>query len=45
VTFALHEVQVGSFSEDLRLQDSFIVMENAYLTGKTRAFYTLSSIE
>ena len=35
------EVQAGSSSEDIRLQDSFTVTENAYLAGKTRAFYAL----
>ncbi len=38
------EIQVGSSSEDIRLQDSFIVTENAYLAGKTRAFYALGDI-
>lgn len=39
------EVQIGSSSEDIRLQDSFAVTENAYLTGKTRAFYALGEIK
>ena len=38
------EIQVGSSSEDIRLQDSFTVTENAYLAGKTRAFYALGNI-
>ena len=39
------EVQVGSSSEDIRLKDSFHVTENAWLAGKTRAFYTLGKIK
>ncbi|MBO5570289.1 MAG: glycoside hydrolase family 3 C-terminal domain-containing protein [Clostridia bacterium] len=39
------EVQLGSSSEDIRLKDSFIVTENAYLAGKTRAFYALGEIK
>lgn len=39
------EVQAGSSSEDIRLKDSFIVTENAYLAGKTRAFYALGEIK
>ncbi len=38
------EVQAGSSSEDIRLRDSFTVTENAYLAGKTRAFYALGEI-
>ena len=38
------EVQIGSSSEDIRLKDSFTVTENAYLSGKTRAFYALGII-
>ena len=39
------EVQLGSSSEDIRLRDSFTVTENAWLEGKTRAFYALGQIE
>ena len=39
------EVQVGSSSEDIRLRDSFRVTEDAWLAGKTRAFYALGEIE
>ena len=39
------EVQIGSSSEDIRLKDSFHVTENAWLAGKTRAFYTLGKIK
>ena len=39
------QVQIGSSSEDIRLQDSFTVTENAYLAGKTRVFYALGEIE
>ena len=39
------EVQAGSSSEDIRLQDSFAVTENGYLAGKTRAFYALGEIK
>ena len=38
------EVQVGSSSEDIRLKDSFHVTEDAWLAGKTRAFYALGEI-
>ncbi len=39
------EVQVGSSSEDIRLRDSFRVTENAWLAGRTRAFYALGEIK
>ena len=39
------EVQVGSSSEDIRLQDSFTVTEDAWLVGRTRAFYALGTVE
>jgi len=39
------EVQFGSSSEDIRLTDSFRVTENAWLAGRTRAFYALSEIK
>lgn len=39
------QVQIGSSSEDIRLQDSFTVTENAYLAGKTRVFYALGEIK
>ena len=39
------EVQLGSSSEDIRLQDSFTVTESGYLAGKTRAFYALGEIK
>ena len=39
------EVQIGSSSEDIRLKDSFRVTENAWLAGKTRAFYALGKIK
>ena len=39
------EVQLGSSSEDIRLQDFFAVTENAYLAGRTRAFYALGEIK
>lgn len=35
------EVQLGSSSEDIRLTDSFRATENAWLAGRTRAFYAL----
>ena len=38
------EVQVGSSSEDIRLRDSFRVTEDAWLAGRTRAFYALGEI-
>ena len=38
------EVQIGSSSEDIRLKDSFRVTENAWLAGRTRAFYALGEI-
>ena len=38
------EIQIGSSSEDIRLRDSFRVTENAWLAGKTRAFYALGEI-
>ena len=38
------EVQIGSSSEDIRLKDSFRVTENAWLAGRTRAFYALGDI-
>ena len=38
------EVQIGSSSEDIRLRDSFRVTENAWLAGRTRAFYALGDI-
>jgi beta-glucosidase len=38
------EVQIGSSSEDIRLKDSFRVTENAWLAGRTRAFYALGRI-
>ena len=39
------EVQIGSSSEDIRLKDSFRVTENAWLAGRTRAFYALGEIK
>ena len=39
------EVQIGSSSEDIRLKDSFNVTENAWLAGRTRAFYALGEIK
>lgn len=33
------EVQVGSSSEDIRLNDSFKITENAWIEGRNRAFY------
>ena len=39
------EVQIGSSSEDTRLKDSFCVTENAWLAGRTRAFYALGEIK
>ena len=39
------EVQIGSSSEDIHLRDSFRVTENAWLAGKTRAFYALGEIK
>lgn len=39
------EVQLGSSSEDIRLTDSFRVTENAWLAGRTRAFYALGEIK
>ena len=39
------EVQVGSSSEDIRLQDSFTVTEDGWLAGRTRAFYALGTVE
>jgi beta-phosphoglucomutase len=39
------KAQVVSSSEDIRLQDSFIVTENGFLKGKTRAFCALSEIK
>ena len=38
------EIQVGSSSEDIRLRDSFRVAEDAWLAGRTRAFYALGEI-
>ena len=38
------EVQIGSSSEDIRLRDSFQVTGNAWLEGRTRAFYALGEI-
>ena len=38
------EVQIGSSSEDIRLKDTFAVTENAWLEGKSRAFYALGEI-
>ena len=37
------EIQIGSSSEDIRLTDSLHVTENAWLEGKTRAFYALGN--
>ena len=39
------EVQFGSSSEDIRLTASFRVTENAWLAGRTRAFYALGEIK
>ena len=39
------EVQIGASSEDIRLKDSFRVTENAWLAGRTRAFYALGEIK
>jgi beta-glucosidase len=39
------EVQIGSSSEDIRLKGSFRVTENAWLAGRTRAFYALGEIK
>ena len=39
------EVQIGSSSEDICLKDSFRVTENAWLAGRTRAFYALGEIQ
>ena len=39
------ELQLGASSEDIRLKDSYTVTENAWLAGKTRAFYALGSVE
>jgi len=39
------EVQLGSSCEDIRLKDSFTVTEDAWLAGKTRAFYALGEIK
>lgn len=33
------EVQVGSSSEDIRLTDTFVIKENAWIEGRKRAFY------
>ena len=38
------EIQIGASSKDIRLKESVTVTENAYLAGKTRAFYTLGEI-
>ena len=38
------EVQIGSSSEDIRLKDSLYVTENAWLAGRTRAFYAFGEI-
>ena len=39
------QVQIGSSSEDIRLTDTFTVTENAWLEGKTRAFYALGTVD
>ena len=33
------EVQVGSSSEDIRLEDEFTITENAWIEGRNRGFY------
>ena len=38
------EVQIGSSSYDIRLKDTFTVTENAWVAGRTRAFYALGEI-
>ena len=38
------EVQIGSSSEDIRLKDSFMVTENAWIEGKNRRFYAKAEI-
>lgn len=32
-------IQVGSSSEDIRLKDSFHIMDNRIIEGRSRAFY------
>lgn len=39
------EVQVGSSSADIRLKDTFVITENAWLEGRNRAFWAEASGE
>ena len=38
------QVEIGSSSEDIRLKDAFQITEDAWIDGKTRAFYTIGNV-
>ena len=38
------QVEAGSSSEDIQLKDAFQITEDAWIDGKTRAFYTIGTV-
>lgn len=38
------EVRIGKSSQDIQLTDSFVILEDGWIEGKDRAFYTLGRV-